>query len=1011
MRIHPLLLAMGFSGLVLAGGICFAADPSSDTQSFFNLDRRVPWTASNVKGSPDPPPPYRVEVAFPLLKFTEPLALTRAPGSDRLFVAERYGKIFSFTNDPDTAESQLLLDVGKTTYGLTFHPNFPNNGYFYVTYMDTLEESPHGTHVSRFQVIPDNPLHCDPATEKVIFEWQSGGHNGGCIKFGHDGFLYIATGDAAGIADTHLNGQNVGTLPSSILRIDVDHPDPDKSYGIPKDNPFVDLADARPEIWAYGLRQPWRMSFDRASGDLWLGDVGQDLWEMVQRIERGGNYGWSVAEGTHPFRPERPRGPTPILPPVVEHDHAAFRSITGGFVYHGTRLAELRGAYIYGDYDTGRIWMLRYNREQGKVVESGELVDSSLRLVGFGEDHAGELYLVDHTSGRIFRLVPNRATANVDFPRRLSETGIFASVADHRPAAGLIPYSVTAPQWIDGAVKERYIGLPGQSQIEFEKITYPQPAPGAPAGWKFPDGTVLVETLSLEMEKGNPASRRRLETRILHHERLAGGELASQVGDQYWRGYTYVWNEEQTDAVLLEDPQGRDEVLAVKDSAAPGGQRRQTWHYPSRVECTTCHNMAAKYVLGVQTHQMNKNHDYGQRIASQLQVLQQLGAFTKPLPQTVDKLDRLADYRDDTQDLNLRARSYLHANCSHCHRKWGGGNAEFQLLATLSLADMGVQVRPGQGAFQISHARVLAAGEPYRSVMYYRMARVGPGRMPRLGSNVTDDTGVQLIHEWISQLPPGDAELKQFAARADAEFAADLNRLRVVAHAGDARAKVIDKLLTSTDASMRLARAIEQQALPSDVREQVLAQATKHPAGEIRDLFERFLPEQQRTKRLGNIVKTEQILSLPGDIQAGKSVFFATAGVQCKNCHKIQGQGTDIGPDLSEIGSKYPRAELLDTILNPSQKIEPKYLLYVVETTAGRVHSGLLLQKDELKVVLMTAENKQIQIKAEDVELMVPQQKSMMPDLLLREMTAQQVADLTAYLSSLNADFRDGVTD
>ena len=271
-------------------------------------------------------------------------------------------------------------------------------------------------------------------------------------------------------------------------------------------------AGALPEIWAYGLRQPWRFSVDRDSGSLWVGDVGQDLWEMVYRIERGGNYGWNVTEGSHPYRPEQKRGPTPILPPIIEHSHAEARSITGGYVYRGTRLKELVGAYIYGDYDTGKIWGLRY--AGGRVVWHRELVDSDLRLVSFGEDARAELYLVDHMGGKIHRLAPNRApAATAEFPRKLSETGLFADVKQLKPAPGLIPYSVNAPLWSDGASKERYLAIPADGRIEFDAVTFPESAQGqGPFGWKFPDGTVLVKTFFLEMEKGNPATSRRLET-------------------------------------------------------------------------------------------------------------------------------------------------------------------------------------------------------------------------------------------------------------------------------------------------------------------------------------------------------------------------------------------------------------------------------------------------------------------------------------------------------------------
>jgi uncharacterized repeat protein (TIGR03806 family) len=756
MRLMTLPLAFLVSGLLSLPWNFPAADPApqAPVRKPTGIKKRVPWTTSRVKGSPEPPAPYRVEPAFPKLKFFEPLDLAAAPGNDRLFVAERKGKIYSFPNNPQADQAELLLDLGKTTYGFTFHPQFATNGYFYVTYLvDPVKELPQGTRLARFQVRRDNPLRADPASEKLLFEWPSGGHNGGCLKFGPDGYLYVVTGDGSGIADELQTGQDVSDVLASILRLDVDRPDPGKAYGIPQDNPFVNTPGVRPEIWAYGLRQAWKMSFDRATGELWAGEVGQDLWEMVLRIQRGGNYGWSVTEGTHPFRPERKRGPTPILPPVVEHHHSEFRSITGGFHYRGTRLKELTGAYVYGDFDTGRVWALRH--DGNKVTWHQELVDTPLRIVSFGEDHAGEIYLVDFIGGALHRLAPAPKAADTTqaFPRKLSETGLFASTRDHQPAPGLIPYTVNAQLWSDHATKERYLALPGTSRIEYNAVEYPQPAPGAPRGWRFPDGTVLVKTFFLEMERGNPASRRRLETRLLHFEQLGGTE---EVGDQYWRGYTYVWNDDQADATLL-DAGGLDRTFSIRDPHAPGGVRQQTWHFPSRAECTLCHTMPAKFSLGVNTLQMNKDHDYGGVVANQLRTLEHLGLFTKPLPAPPEQLPRLGNYEDESLDLNQRARAYLHANCAHCHMKWGGGNAEFQLLATLDLKDLGiVNTRPGQGSFDIPDARVLVPGEPARSLLYHRMTRLGLGRMPHVASSVVDDKAVKLLHDWIKQLPVQD---------------------------------------------------------------------------------------------------------------------------------------------------------------------------------------------------------------------------------------------------------------
>lgn len=994
--------------LVVFGLLCVTIPSPAADKASFSTRARVAWTTSQVKGSPDPPSPYLVRVAFPNLTFDEPLDMNYSAGINRLLVVERYGRIFSVPLDRKTAKPDLVLDanvvLGRTkpktlaAYGFALHPQYPKVRYAYATIVTSnTEELPRGSRVSRFRVLPGEPPRCDPKSEQILVEWPSGGHNGGCLQFGPDGYLYIATGDSSGIADLYLTGQDLTNLSGAILRIDVDHPGEKLPYTVPRDNPFLETQGARPEIWAYGLRQPWKMSFDTATGDLWTGNIGQDLWEMVFRIERGGNYGWSITEGSHPFEPERPRGPTAIVPPIIEHDHANFRSITGGFIYHGEKLKKLKGAYVYGDYDTGRIWQLRFDRKQEKVVSSSELVDSSMRLVGFGQDGQGELYLLDHVSGRIHELVPNPNVGRVsNFPKTLSATGLFDSVKTLTPAAGLIPYDVIAPQWADTATKQRFLALPGDSKMEFETLTYPQPAPGSPPGWKFPNGMVIVETLFLEMTAGDAATRRRIETRILHHERLAGDE---SNGDQYWQGYTYVWNDKQTDAQLLMEPQGRDRTFLIADPGVPGGIRRQTWHFPSRTECTVCHNMAAKYVLGVTTHQMNRDYDYAAETLNQIEMLQRIGCFSKPLPVPTSDLPRLVDYHDPTRDLDKRARSYLHANCSHCHRKWGGGNARFQLLATLGLADTGaLNVRPGQGTFGMARAKVLAAGDPDRSVALLRMSKLGSGRMPRVGSSVIDTRGTRLIRNWIDSIPAASPD--PHVARSRGDIAVAIKTLKA-ANNDTVKSAQIAALLNNTSGAVRLLQAANNNELSTTTRLQVIATATKHPTPIVRDLFETFLPEQQRVKRLGTTVQPARILALKGDIDRGRDVFFKTDGVQCKTCHRIAGQGKQVGPDLSGIGKTLSRVQILDSILQPSRKIEPKWLTYVVETVRGRVFTGLLVSKDDKQLVLRDAKDTLITIAADDVDVLAAQQKSLMPDLLLRDMTARQVADLTAFLASL----------
>ncbi len=757
------LLCGVFLGSLLCGGSrpLWAAEPAAGAKpapqrAAWGLEKRELWTTNRIHGSPEPPDPFTTQVAFPKLQLFEPLSVAYLAPSRRFVVATRPGKLVSFENRPDVASADLVLDIGKTTYGCALHPRLEQQPYLYVTYiLEPGKTEDKGSRLSRFKLTQLDPPLADPSSEQILLEWPSGGHNGGCIRFGPDGYLYLATGDGSGIADWLLTGQELHDLLGAILRIDVDRRQGDQPYAIPADNPFVNTPGARGEIWSFGHRQVWKFSFDRA-GRLWAGEVGQDLWEMVYLIQRGGNYGWSVREGRYPFRPERPKGPGEFIPPLVEHPHSDFRSLTGGFVCYSERLPELTGAYIYGDYDTGKLWALRYDGQ--KVTEHRQLADSQLRIVEFAQDGEGEVYLVDFAGGGFHRIVPAPPQADTPpFPRKLSETGLFTSTQDHQPAPGLIPYSVNAPLWSDGAEKERFIALPGDGQIEFDDVLYPHGRDYPDHGWRFPDGTILVKTFTIDMEAGNPASRRRLETRILQYRKMPGND--DEYGAQYWFGYTYVWNDEQTDADLLA-AEGLDRKLVIKDAQAPGGTREQVWRFPSRTECTLCHTMAAKYVLGVTTPQMNKDHDYDGVIANQLATLEHLGVFKEQLPQRPEELPRLVDYRDEQADLHLRARSYMHANCAHCHRIWGGGNAEFELHASIPLTETkAVDTLPGQGTFNLQDPRIIVPGDPARSLVYQRMQLPGLGRMPHVASSVVDREAVELLRAWLETLDqPGQLE-------------------------------------------------------------------------------------------------------------------------------------------------------------------------------------------------------------------------------------------------------------
>ena len=982
------------------------------------LPRRTPWTTSRIKGTPDPPHPYRVERVFPKLTFKNPLLLTRAPGTDRLFVAEHAGKVYSFRNDDRCEKADLFLDPAReihswdpkgkvkgidTVYGLAFHPQFAKNRYCYICYVlnskNDPEQLPDGSRVSRFRVTNTDPPRCDPASEKILLTWLAGGHNGGDLHFGPDGYLYISTGDATSPnpPDALDTGQNLTDLLSCILRIDVDHEANGRPYAVPADNPFVKVPKACPEIWAYGFRNPWRMGFDRVTGDLWVGDVGWEKWEMIYRVQRGGNYGWSIMEGPQPVRPEARRGPTPILPPNLAFPHTEAASITGGYVYRGKRLKELVGAYICGDWVTRKLWGTRFDGD--KVVWHKELAQGTQRVVAFGEDHAGELYFVNYDdAGSIHRLVPNEKAQEyrARFPRRLSETGLFSSVKEQKPAPGVVPFSINAAQWIDGATAERFIALPGSEPVRL--YDNPVTIPGAffSGAVYLPRDGVLAKTITMELERGNPRSRRRLETQILHFD----GET--------WHGYSYRWNDAQTDADLV-PAGGMDERFTIMDAEAPGGKRKQTWHFASRGECLTCHNPWTSFALAFNLTQLNRDQNYGGMVDNQLRAFKNAGLVTllhheenaegaaaSPLAQNAAL--RLSDPYDSKGDLTDRARSYLHVNCAHCHQFGAGGTADIEVRHSIPLDKTKiVDVRPVQGTFAMADARILAPGDPYRSVLFYRMSKLGPGRMPHIGSEVADERGLRLIHDWIRQLPVhnGAGGVSPLSATIPRELTSPAPE-----KAKD-RAAIIQKHLSGTWSALMLAEMVGEKRLPDAVRAEVLTAAVACTDSQVRDLFERFLPDEQRIKRLGTMIQPELILSLKGNAARGRELFFKSAGLQCVNCHRVAGTGSTLGPDLTEIGKKATRVQILESILEPSKTIEPKYTSYVLETSDGQVHTGILAERTEREVVLHIVGDREVRVPAGRVASLMAQRTSLMPEQLLRDVTAEQAADLLEFLASL----------
>lgn len=387
--------------------------PDSAAELRTSAPLQTPVIASAL--STTPLRPLDLQLAFPNLEPLDRLVgLTSVhDGTNRLFLVSQPGLIVWLDNRPDVDGVTEYLDIRDKVndvgneeglLGLVFDPHFDENRHFYVYYSVS---SPRRSVISRFTEEPETGV-ADPASEHILMEVRQPfqNHNGGHLAFGQDGFLYIGLGDGGSAGDPQENAQNLDTLLGSILRIDVAAIDGSGNYGIPTDNPFVDVQGSRTEIWAYGFRNPWRYSFDSATGDLWVADVGQNEYEEVNLVRYGLNYGWSIKEGDHCYDSRGGCDEAGLESPVAEYGRDFGCSITGGYVYRGKRLPSLYGAYVYGDFCSGRLWALRHDGD--KVVESIALADTTLNISSFGVDDDEELYVLS-LDGRMLKFVPGFA--------------------------------------------------------------------------------------------------------------------------------------------------------------------------------------------------------------------------------------------------------------------------------------------------------------------------------------------------------------------------------------------------------------------------------------------------------------------------------------------------------------------------------------------------------------------------------------------------------------------------
>lgn len=948
--------------LALAGVVLFLSLPLMSQAA-----ERVPWTGSKVEGSPDPPKPYHVERVYPNLQFNQPVELMPLGETGKMMLLEVDGKLYTFDDDPDCAQADLAIDLNplfdkfRRAFGFGVHPNFAENRQIFIAYAGDPVARPDGTRLSRF-VLSDEPSpRVDPASEEILLTWPSGGHNGCTIRFDSQGYLYFSAGDGARPfpPDEYDVSQDLSDLRSSICRIDVDHRDGDLPYAIPQDNPFLDEPRARPEIWAYGFRNPWRFTIAPDTDQLYCGDVGWELWEMIFDVRRGGNYGWSIFEGPQPIRGDIKRGPTPIRKPLVSYPHTVGQSVTGGIVYRGQEHADLQGAYLYGDYVTGLLWGLRQSEDQ--VTWNPVLAETGLKIITFAESRDRELLVVDYGGG-IYKLIKNSEAGKAShFPTRLSETGLFESVRPLNPAPGVLSYTLASESWQGGTTSEYVVGIPHGGTVS---ITNRQ------RSWNYPTGTVFARTISApdaasvdaaSVDATSIDAGRKLETQVLHFD---GSD---------WKPYSYVWRPDQSDAVLV----GAEGTSFLFDDHRLG--TKTEWRVPTRAQCRACHSRqnggAVGFTLANLDHASSLQPD-----VNQLDRLIELAILDRRAPKPWG-IRPMVDPHDPSFDLPLRARSYLAANCAHCHVRGGGGTVPLDLsFVNADDAINAIDVAALQGTFGIEAGKVIAAGDPYQSVLFYRMATSGTGRMPKLGSHQSDLAGLKIVHDWIASLDPS----AESVAIGDAGL--DDARLRHDVSQTPQSLRLLARLLDDDQQGQRL-KVAEVAAADGNVL--------------TRGLFERFLPAERRRQRLGDHVDAAAILALGGDTKRGREVFYNVQLGQCVNCHRLQGGGRSVGPDLDAIASKRSKAQLLDSILQPSKEIDPKFSSHAVLTEDGLVVTGLKVEENKDVLILRQADGKDVRISKADLASLKIQPQSLMPTGLAGEMTAQELADLLAFLGSL----------
>ncbi len=753
---------------------------------------RVPNTS--LTNLPPVPPQlgYAINNAFAGVTFSLPVCLASPPGeTNRLFVLEQAGNIVVITNLANPTRTvfmslSVLSDGESGLLGLAFHPGFATNRYFFVfssRQLTTTQGSGRHQVISRFQVTATNANVALANTELVLIQQldSANNHNGGDLHFGADGYLYVSVGDEGAQYNGNRNAQIItNKFFSAILRLDVDkragnflpnsNPASTTNYFIPADNPFVgktnfngqnfSATNVRTEFYSIGYRNPWRFSFDDATGWMYVGDVGQDNYEEVDVVTNGANCGWAYYEGVHLAKSLYSQStiltnpPAGLVFPIQEYAHGSGtsqgNSVIGGVVYRGNRITQLYGAYIFSDYNSGNVWMLRYD---GSNTVPFQRIAGASSPAAIGTDpRNGDVLFCQHGNSQIGRLDYNATQTGASLPPTLADTGAFTNLTTLAPAAGIVPYDLNVPFWSDNAVKSRWFSVPNTNLA----ITF-----NATGNWSFPTGSVWIKHFEIELTNGVTASRKRLETRF----------IIRNTNGIY--GITYRWDS-LTNATLVPEA-GTNETLVINDG---GNLRPQIWHYPSRSECLACHTPVGGYALGFNTAQLNRSQTYGALTTNQISALNAAGYFTPLVTDNPATLLTLASPTNTAFSLEFRVRSFLAANCVQCHQPGGpAGRAAWDARIITPTLLAGLITNAPVNNFGSTNNFIIAPRSPTNSVLLTRLgardlAALPSIQMPPLASNLTNAQATQLITDWINSLPTdGSPAPPQFTLTARASNA------------------------------------------------------------------------------------------------------------------------------------------------------------------------------------------------------------------------------------------------